>query len=120
MRLVKVMALISKVEMKKLNYIQFGGEGLNLTLHDQQAANDMRDPKTARIVDQVYYVLWNEGVASEGPGAQFAYDQQFPPTNLVAEVPGKFVLTQDGDPVATTVPGYADPFWTINANVLLP
>lgn len=117
MRTFPVIAMIDQRDVKTLNYIPWaaddGTTNWSVTLSDPKRGDDKRDPGTARIVDTMEYQIDNGGTRVDGQGALFGYDEKFPYTNAVAEVPGVFRIEQTG------VPFVSGGYWILRGTAVL-
>lgn len=76
--------------------IAFDG-GIELTINDDDNTDQGLDPGTGRSVDAggCGYTLYKDGIKQdEGHNALLSYLNNFPYTDLVFEIPGKFKVVQ--------------------------
>jgi len=111
-------ALISKHEFRRLNYVQLSGRNFNLTLSDPALGPDVRDPATNRFDDVMSFDMSNGDVRLQGSGVEFSYDQAFPYTGITANKPGIFTVAQVGPPETAVIGGVPDDlYWTLRFTV---
>lgn len=112
-------AYMSRLEMKKRAAFNIGcDDGSQFTINDDDDVQG-HDPGTGRSVDVggCSYTLYDDyaNITAEGLDGLLAYDNIYPPTNIVFEAPGKLKAVQDGVPV-----DQGNGFWLLKFDVIKP